>query len=133
MLLRDLLRRLECELLLVQLVGNDKILKVQHRHAAAERLDAEAGDQLRRRLGDGNDFPSVVLLELLENAADKRRLACRRSAGQDDTRDLFCQKDRSFASFYSIILTSSDSKCKRQAQPLPDGSGCIIYPSNWLW
>ena len=96
-LLRHHLRRLERQLLLVQLVGNDKILKIQHGHASAEGLDAEAGDQLRRGFGDGNDLPALVLLKFLENAADKRRLACGRPAGQHDPRDLFCQKDRSFS------------------------------------
>ena len=46
-LLRHHLGSLERQLLLVQLVGDDKILKIQHGHAAAEGLDAKAGDELR--------------------------------------------------------------------------------------
>ena len=88
---------LERQLFLVQLVGDDKILKIQHGHAAAEGLDAKAGDELRRRFGDGDDLPALVLLEFLEYPADERRLAGGRPAGQYDPRDLFCQRDRSFA------------------------------------
>ena len=91
-LLRHHLGSLERQLLLVQLVGDDKILKIQH-----EGLDAKAGDELRRRFGDGDDLPALVLLEFLEYPADECRLAGGRPAGQYDPRDLFCQRDRSFA------------------------------------
>gem|GEM_PF-6283435 len=88
--LRHHLRALERQLFLVQLVCDHKILKIQHRHAVAERADAEAGNQLRRRLRNRNHLPAVVLLELLENAADERRFACGGSAGQNNSCDALC-------------------------------------------
>ena len=88
--LRHHLRALERQLFLMQLVCDHKILKIQHRHAVAERADAEARNQLRRRLRNRNHLPAVVLLELLENAADERRFACGGSAGQNNSCDALC-------------------------------------------
>ena len=44
----ELLRALQRQFFLMQLVCDHKILKIQHRHAVAERADAEARNQLRR-------------------------------------------------------------------------------------
>ena len=88
--LRHHLRALQRQFFLMQLVCDHKILKIQHRHAVAERADAEAGNQLRRRLRNRNHLPAVVLLELLENAADERRFACGGSAGQNNSCDALC-------------------------------------------
>ena len=89
-LLRHHRRRAQRELLFVELVGDDEILELQHRDTAAERADAEAGHQLGRRFGDGDDAPAIVLFEFLQDAAGERRFACGGAASQYDARDAFC-------------------------------------------
>ena len=89
LVLRHHLRALEGEALLMQLILNDKILEILHTDAIAERADAEAGDKLRRRLGDGDDFPAVFLPELLEDAADERGFTRGGAAGENDAGDAF--------------------------------------------
>ena len=86
-LLLDHLGRLQGQLFLVDLVGHHEILERQHRHAAAEGTDAEAGNQLRRRFRDGDDPPAVLLPELVQDAADQGGLARRGAAGQYDPGD----------------------------------------------
>ena len=89
LVLRNHFRALESEALLMQLILNDKILEILHTDAIAERADAEAGDKLRRRLGDGDDFPAVFLPELLEDAADERGFTRGGAAGENDAGDAF--------------------------------------------
>ena len=90
------LRRLEGQLLLVELVGHHVVLELQHGQAVAEGLDAEAGDQIRGGLGDGDDPPAVVLLEFLEDAGDQSGLARRRPAGQHDFDDFLFHNNAAF-------------------------------------
>ena len=121
LLLRHGLRRAERQTLLMQLILDHIILEVQHAHAARERADAEAGDQIGRRLGDRDDLPAVLLLEFLENAADERRFARGGAAGQDDARDLLCHIRNLpvflFPVFYHsrFLMTSPGSRrrCRR--------------------
>ena len=94
--LRHEFRRGEGELLLMDLIADDKILKLQHRHTVVEWLDAKAGDELGRRLGDGDDAPAVLLLEFLEHTAHERGFARRGAAREDDLCDALCH---SYASF----------------------------------
>ena len=72
----------------MELVGNDKILKLLHADAVAEGLDPEAGDQVGSGFGNGDDLPAVILLELFENTAYKRGFACGGSAGEDDASNI---------------------------------------------
>ena len=113
--LRDHIRGLERELLLVDLVCNDKILEFQHGYAVAEGLDAEAGDQLRGGLRDGDDLPALVLFELFQDAADEGGLAGCRAAGQYDAGDFLCQADRSLA-FNLIYFTIFFAKLQERQQ-----------------
>ena len=85
------LRGLEGKTVLVQLILDDKILEIVHGDAVAERLDTEAGDEVGRGLGNGDDLPAVVLLELLEDAADERGLAGSGAAGQNDPGNFLSQ------------------------------------------
>ena len=110
--LRHHLRALQRQLFLMQLVCDHKILKIQHRHAVAERADAEAGNQLRRRLRNRNHLPAVVLLELLENAADERRFACGGSAGQNNSCDVLCHAAGSSPSIATHIVPSGAEKAR---------------------
>ncbi len=89
LLLRHDLRRRERELFLMYLVGDDEVLELEHGHAHAEGIYAEARDQLCRSFGDGYDAPAVILLELLEDAAYERRFAGGGAAGQHDAVYLF--------------------------------------------
>ena len=89
----------------MQLILNDEILKVQHAHAVAEWLYAEAGYQIRGGFWYGNDAPAVLLLELLEDAADKRGLARGGAAGENYARDAFGHgKSPSKDNIYDNIL-----------------------------
>ena len=94
--LRHEFRRGEGELLLMDLVGDDKILKLQHRHTVVKGLDAKARNELSCRLGDRDDAPAVLLLEFLEHTAHERGFACRGAAREDDLCDALCH---SYASF----------------------------------
>ena len=102
-LLRDLLRGVERQLLLVELVGNDEILEIEHGHAVVKGLDAEAGDQLRGGFRDRDDLPAVLLLELLEHTADQGRFAGRRAAGQDDFDDFLLHEASAFPLEYDLL------------------------------
>ena len=73
----------------MQLILDDKILKILHADAIAEGADAEAGDKLRRRLGYGDDLPAVLLPELLEDAADERGFTRGGAAGENDAGNAF--------------------------------------------
>ena len=73
----------------MDLVGNDKVLKLQHRHANTEWVYSEARYKLGRRFGNGYNAPAVILLEFLEDAAYKRRLARGGASGEHDAVDLF--------------------------------------------
>ena len=92
----------------MELIVNDKILEIQHGDAVAERTDAEAGDEIRRRLRDGDDLPAVVLLEFLENAADERRFSGGGPSGQHDSCDTLCHKDHSFDECFIIVSVSAE-------------------------
>ena len=94
--LRHELRGIQCELFLVDLIADDKVLKLQHRHTVVKWLDAKAGDKLGRRLGDGDDAPAVLLLEFLEHTAHERGFARRGATREDDLCDALCH---SYASF----------------------------------
>lgn len=109
------LRRVERELFLVDLVGDDKILKREHRHTAAERLDAKAGDQLRRRFGDRDDAPAVLLLKFLQNAADERRFARRGTARENDLRNVLAIS-HAFLSAEKIVAGTARRVLKQRPQ-----------------
>ena len=66
------------------LIGDDEVLELEHGHADAEGIYAEARYELRRRFGNGYDAPAVVLLEFLEDAAYERRFAGGGAAGEND-------------------------------------------------
>ena len=105
-LFRHGLRAAQGQLLLVELVADHKILKLQHGHAARKGAQAEAGDQLRSGLGDGDDPPAVLLLELLQDAADQGGLAGSRSAGQNNAGDFLGHMYRSHAFLFNNIISS---------------------------
>ena len=125
------LRRVERELFLVDLVGNDKILKREHRHTAAERLDAKAGDQLRRRFGDRDDAPAVLLLKFLQNAADKRGFARRGTAREDDLRNVLGHKSH-FLSAEKIVAELRDGLEAEAAVPAHESFdlGNVVRPER---
>ena len=94
--LRHELRGIQCELFLVDLIADDKVLKLQHRHTVVKGLDAKARNELSCRLGDRDDAPAVLLLEFLEHTAHERGFARRGAAREDDLCDALCH---SYASF----------------------------------
>ena len=117
-LLRNHLSAFECQPFFMQLVADDKILKIQHRHTVSERADSEARDKLRCRLRDRDHLPAVVLLELLENAADERRFTGCGASGQDDSCDALCHSAGSSpCSAHIVPFSGKNARAARKNAP----------------